>query len=151
MVQHDSYSRAMPVDMPIWKNGAMTNHIDKDSEARKLVLLAMISKHQSAAAFAREFKLNEAHISQMLTGKRAFGFRAAANMGVKIAGNPHLFERRAGDDKAIETAKEPPKIQGTSNKEAELLAAFAKLSDKDKARLLIEANYLASLADLERN
>jgi hypothetical protein len=128
----------------------MTNHIDKDSEARIALLKEMISKRPSAAAFAREFRLNEAHISQIITGRRAFGFRAAANMGEKIAGNPYLFEQRAIEDKAIETTKEPPKILGASNEEAELLDAFARLPDKDKARLLIEAKYRASLADLEK-
>lgn len=127
----------------------MTNRIDKDSEARIALLKEMISKRPSAAAFAREFRLNEAHISQIITGRRAFGFRAAANMGEKIAGNPYLFEQR-GEDVVIETTKEPPKIRGASNEEAELLDAFARLSDKDKARLLIEAKYRASLADLEK-
>ncbi len=136
-------------------------YIDTDSEARIALLKEMISKHRSAAAFAREYKLNEAHISQILTGKRGFGFRVAANMGMKIAGNPVLFERTA--DQHAHIAIEP-QASMTDRREVErrdltaypevakkLLEAFSRMSEADQKRMLLDAEYKAGLADLERD
>ncbi len=132
---------------------------DDRSEPRVMLLRELIAKHRTVAEFCRTFKINATYVSQILNGRRAFGHRAAKKMGMQIAGNPAFFDSKVTASSMIaftptallpgpsETAQA---LDVPDGEVSALLQAYSKLSDKERARLLIEAEYKDRLADLDR-